>query len=40
MHLAYMVMRLLVRKRSGVWPEVKMRAWVRFPRSKSEAAMA
>jgi hypothetical protein len=39
-HLEYMVIRLLVKKRSGFWPEVTIRACADLPSSKSVLEMA
>lgn len=39
-HLAYSVRRLLVKKRSGFWPEMIIRACADLPSSKSVLEMA
>lgn len=39
-HFEYIVMRLLIRNRSGFSSEVRIRAYVHFPSLKSDAEMA
>lgn len=39
-HLEYIVMRLLTKKRSEVWPEVIIPAWMHLPRGKLEVETA